>query len=104
MLIIINFICKKGSSLTTTDGRTSPRGSSKQGRKKRDDGSRPLKLPPITNCGMPDKNCKPFPQTTTQFIGWKSKNPENNLEKYGRYTKPTKTFLSEMNWPHEAIV
>ena len=63
-----------------------------------------LKLPPIHNRGVPDKSSKPFPQTSTQFIGWKSQEPENNLEKYGRYTKPTKTFLSDMKWPHEAMV
>lgn len=84
----------------------SPRGGSKQNSKKKEvrSGTTSLKLPPITNCGAPHKNCKPFPQTTTQFIGWKSKDPENNLERYGKYTKPTKTFLSEMNWPYEAMV
>jgi len=94
------------SPLTTKDRKTSARGSLKQNSKKREDSSAttPLKLPPITNCGVPHKNCKPFPQTTTQFIGWKSKDPENNLERYGKYTKPTKTFLSEMNWPYEAMV
>lgn len=62
-----------------------------------------LKLPPIQNCGTPHKSSKPFPQTTSQFVGWKAKDSKNSLEKYGRYTKPTKTFLKEMNWPYEAM-
>lgn len=48
-----------------------------------------------TSSNKPFKNSKPFPQTTTQFIGWKSQYPENRLDKYGQYTKPLKSFLVE---------
>ncbi|XP_066927356.1 ciliary microtubule inner protein 1-like [Clytia hemisphaerica] len=92
-----SFISKEVYNEKSDDTDTKPSKSKKKS-------SEGLKLPPIHSRSVPDKSSKPFPRTSTQFIGWKSQDAENNLEKYGRYTKPTKTFLSEMQWPHEAIV
>ncbi|XP_033754492.1 uncharacterized protein C20orf85-like [Pecten maximus] len=46
---------------------------------------------------------KPFPKTTARDIGWRSTNPTNKLEKYGKYAKPKGGLIRQLNWPTEAI-
>ncbi|XP_069112121.1 ciliary microtubule inner protein 1-like isoform X2 [Argopecten irradians] len=46
---------------------------------------------------------KPFPKTTARDIGWRSTNPANKLEKYGKYAKPKGGLIRQLNWPTEAI-
>ena len=59
-----------------------------------------LKLPPIQ---APTKSA-PFPVTTASLIGWKSTQPENNLEIYGSCKAKGKIgILKIFNWPQQSL-
>ncbi|XP_057291058.1 uncharacterized protein C20orf85 homolog [Hydractinia symbiolongicarpus] len=63
-----------------------------------------LKLPLLVAVNTQSKQDTSFPKTSTGLIGWKSSNPKMNLERYGNYAKPVRTFLCQMNWPAEGMM
>ncbi|KAL3860227.1 hypothetical protein ACJMK2_010381 [Sinanodonta woodiana] len=46
---------------------------------------------------------KPYPQTTAQFVGWRSSHRNLKLDKYGKYASPKGSIIKRLNWPPEAI-
>ncbi|KAK7493815.1 hypothetical protein BaRGS_00014956, partial [Batillaria attramentaria] len=46
---------------------------------------------------------RPFPQTTSRQIGWRSTERSLALEKYGKYAKPKGGLVRQLNWPQEAV-
>ena len=64
-----------------------------------------LKLPPIDNVKQlgVGTSTRPFPKTSSGEIGWRSTQPQCQLERYGRYTKPVIGVLKSLNWPPESV-
>ncbi|XP_002739784.1 ciliary microtubule inner protein 1-like [Saccoglossus kowalevskii] len=65
----------------------------------------PLALPPITPISRYIKigRSPAVPETTAQFVGWRSTKYDCRLEKYGRYAKPKGGLVRQLNWPQEGI-
>ncbi|XP_071957470.1 ciliary microtubule inner protein 1-like isoform X2 [Antedon mediterranea] len=66
-----------------------------------------LTLPPITPISRyitVHPSPKPFPQTTSSEVGWRSSCPQHSLEKYGKYARPKGGLIKAFKWPPEAII
>ena len=65
-----------------------------------------LHLPPLTpieKLVKVEPSPKPYPQTTTRHIGWRSSKRVHKLEIYGEYTRPKGCIYKTFNWPIDAI-
>ena len=66
----------------------------------------PLTLPPITPISRYIKvlpSPKPYPQTSSSQVGWRSAHNLHKLEIYGSYARPKGGLVKQLNWPAEGI-